>query len=60
MKKSFLVSVDITVCKNFFVDAESEEQAKSLVEKKMTDDPYYYAKNSDTVVDWFVSSVDED
>lgn len=48
--KEFQVSIDITVSKVIYVDAESEEQASQMAIKKVRDDPYYYARTADSYV----------
>lgn len=50
--KEYTVSVDITVSKNFYVEAESENEAREIVIQKMKSDPYYYAENYNSLVDW--------
>lgn len=42
MKKNFCVSVDVTMAKRFYIEAENEEQAKSEVHKIMNKNPYDY------------------
>ena len=39
--KQYAVDIDIVMSKRIHVDADSEEQARALAEKKMAD-PYYY------------------
>lgn len=51
MKKTeYQVSIDITVSKVMFVEAENEEQAKQLAIKKVRDEPFYYARTADAYV----------
>lgn len=45
MKKKYQVSVEISVTKTIFVDAENEEEAKTLANNMVTDDPYYHIQN---------------
>ena len=45
MKKNYCVSVDITMAKNIYVEAEDEEQAKSLADSLIDAHPYEYACN---------------
>lgn len=46
----FTVSIDITLSKNIYVEAENEEQAKAIAIKKVRDEPYYYARTADAYV----------
>lgn len=48
--KSYCVDVDITMSKRICVEAENEEQAKTIVGNWLGDDPYYYAKTADAYV----------
>lgn len=50
--KEYTVSVDITVSKNFYVEAENENEAREIVTQKMKSNPYYYAENYNSLVDW--------
>lgn len=45
-KKTFQVDVDITMSKVFFIDAGSEEEARSIVNERMQREPYYWADGS--------------
>lgn len=58
--KEYSVSVDITVSKVFFVDANSEEEAKQIVSEKMKRDPWYYASQANAIVDWGIVDVEEE
>ena len=44
MKKTFCVSVDVTMAKNIYVEAEDEEHAISIARSKIDENPYAYAK----------------
>ncbi len=57
--KQYAVDVDITMSKRIYVDAESEEAAKVIVNNWMQDDPYYYAKDADAYVKHEVTDVTE-
>ena len=46
----FSVSIDIVVSKTIYVEAESEEQAKAIAIKKVSDEPFYYARTADAYV----------
>ena len=45
MARKFQVSVDITMSRTLFVDAENEEQARAKVDNWIGDDPCYYVKD---------------
>lgn len=45
MAKRFNVDVDITMSCRIEVDAESEEQAKTIVGNWIGDDPWYYVRD---------------
>ena len=45
MKKNFCVSVDITMAKNFCIEAENEEHAMSKVREMINKNPYDHANN---------------
>lgn len=59
MKKNFCVSVDITMSKNLYVEAEDEEEAKAKVEEMMKYPHYYYTK-ADAYVSHEITDVYED
>ena len=44
-EKTYEISVDITMVKNIFIDAENEEQAREIVEKTFKENPYNYAND---------------
>ena len=51
MKKTeYGVSIDITLSKTIYVEAENEEQAKAIAIKKVRDEPFYYARTADAYV----------
>lgn len=58
MARKFQVSVDITMSKTLFVEAENEEQAKTKVNNWIGDDPYYYVKDA-AYVTHEITDVDE-
>lgn len=45
MKKNYCISVDITMSKNFYIEAENKEQATSKVRDMINKSPYDYANN---------------
>ena len=58
--KEYGVYVDITVSKVFFVDANSEEEAKQIVNEKMKRDPWYHISQANALVDWGIVDVEEE
>lgn len=45
MSKKYQVSVEISVTKTLFVDAENEDEAKVIANNMVTDEPYYHIQN---------------
>ena len=43
--KNYAVSVDITMSKTIYIDAENEESAKTIASNWIADDPFYYIMN---------------
>lgn len=60
MKKNFCVSVDITMSKNIYVDAENEEQAMSKVSEMISNNPYDYTYNFSHYVGYEIVNADEE
>lgn len=60
MKKQFCVSVDITMSKNVYVEAENEENAKEIVDCLIDDNPYAYASGFSHFVNYEVVDVIEE
>ena len=60
MKKTFCVSVDITMAKNIYVEAESEEQAKLVVLEMIDKNPYDYARGFSHLVGCKIIDVEEE
>ena len=58
--KKFVVDMDITMSKRIYVDAENEEEAETIVNNWVGDDPYYYAKSADAYVGHEISDVYEE
>ena len=58
MARKFQVSVDITMSRTLFVDAENEEQARIKVGNWIGDDPCYYVKDG-AYVSHEITDVDE-
>lgn len=59
MKKTFLVAVDVTMAGNYYIEAESEAQAKSILMERFKNDPYGQAKKADCYVGHVVTDVNE-
>ena len=57
--KEYAVDVDITVSKRIYVEAESEEQAKELVDEMMKYPHYYYTK-ADAYVGHEITDINEE
>ena len=57
---NFIVDVDFTMSKRIQVEAESEEQAKSIIERMIKENPYNFACNFDACVGSKVIDVNED
>ena len=58
--KTFSVSVDITMAKNIYVEAENEEQAISKVREVINKSPYDYANNFSHYVGYEIIDVNEE
>lgn len=57
--KSFEIDVDFTFSKSFFIDAESEDEAKEIVNNMIEREPYYYARKADVLVGHEITDVYE-
>jgi hypothetical protein len=61
MKKTFCVSVDVTMAKNIYVQAEDEEQAMEIASNKIDVNPYGYAQGFSHYVGYeIIDAVEED
>ena len=61
MKKNYCVSVDITMAKNIYVEAENEEQAMEIASSKIDENPYGYAQAFSHYVGYeIIDAVEED
>ena len=60
MEKNFCVSVDITMAKNIYVEAENEEEANAKVREMIKKNPYDYAYNFSHYVGYEITDVYED
>ena len=58
--KHFQVDIDITMSKRLYLVAESEDDARSIVEKKFEKNPYDVAYSFDAYVGHEITSVDVD
>lgn len=58
--KTYAVSIDITVSRTLYVDAENEEQAKQIATEKVDKEPYYYAQFCDAFVKQETIDIHED
>lgn len=57
---NFIADVDFTMSKRIQVEAESEEQAKSIVERLIRENPYDFAQKFDAFVGAKVIDVNEE
>ena len=58
--KSFILDVDFVMSKRIEIEADSEEQAKSIFEQKMKKNPYDYAYGFDAFIGHKVIDVNEE
>lgn len=58
--KTFSVSVDITMAKNIYVEAEDEEHAISIARSKIDENPYGYAQGFSHYVGYEIIDVNEE
>ena len=58
--KNFILDVDFVMSKRIQVEAESEEQAKTIFERLLKEDPYDYARNFDAFVGHKIIDVNEE
>lgn len=58
--KNFIIDVDFVMSKRIEIEADSEEQAKSIFERKMKKNPYNFAFGFDAIVGHKVIDVNED
>lgn len=57
---NFILDVDFVMSKRIEIEADSEEQAKSIFEKKMKKNPYDFACRFDALVGHKVIDVNEE
>lgn len=48
--KKFILDVDFVMCKRIEIEAENEEQAKSIFEREMKKNPYNFALGFEAIV----------
>ena len=60
MSNLYCVSVDVTMAKNIYVEADSEEQAMSIVRDKIDKDPYDCARDFSHYVGYKIVDVVEE
>lgn len=58
--KNFIADVDFTMSKRIQVEAESEEQAREILERFIKDDPYEWSRNPDCYVSHEIVDVNEE
>ena len=57
---NFILDVDFVMSKRIEIEADSEEQAKSIFEQKMKKNPYDYACQFDAFIGHKIIDVTED
>ena len=57
---TYSVSVDITMAKNIYVEAENEEHAMSKVREMISKNPYDYTNNFSHYVGYEIIDVNEE
>ena len=60
MAHLYILDVDFVMSKRIQVEAENEEQAKSIFEREMKKNPYNFAFGFDAIVGHKVIDVNED
>lgn len=58
--KNFILDVDFVMSKRIEIEADSEEQAKSIFEQKMKKNPYDCACRFDAFVGHKIIGIEED
>ena len=59
MKKNYCVSVDVTMAKSIYVEAENEEHAMSKVREMINKNPYDYTNNFSHYVGYEIIDANE-
>ena len=60
MVKNYFVDIDFVMSRRLLVEAENEEQARSIVEKMIKEKPYDYARRFDAFVGHKIIDVNEE
>ena len=58
--KNFILDVDFVMSKRIEIEADSEEQAKSIFEREMKKKPYNFAFGFDAIVGHKIIDVNEE
>jgi len=58
--KNFIIDVDFVMSKRIEIEADSEEQAKSIFEREMKKNPYNFAFGFDAIVGHKIIDVNEE
>lgn len=58
--KNYIVDIDFVMSKSIQVEAENEEQAKSIANRMIAEDPYDYARSFSHMVGHKIIDVRED
>lgn len=58
-KKTFVLSVDVTMAKLITINAESEEQAMAIVEEIFANNPYTYTSSFSHYLNHEITDIEE-
>lgn len=58
-KKTFVLSVDVTMAKLITINAESEEQAREIVEGIFNENPYTYTSSFSHYINHEIIDIEE-
>lgn len=58
--KSYMVDVDITMSKRFYIEASSDEEARRFVDERLKENPYGETEHFDAYVCHEIVDVNED
>ena len=59
-KKTFCISVDFVMSKNFYIEAQNEEEAEAILESKIENSPYDFADDFNAMVSFEIIDIYED
>lgn len=59
-KKTFCISVDFVMSKNFYIEAENEEEAEEILESKIENSPYDFADDFNAMVSYEITDIYEE